>query len=269
MWRAIWFVAFGLALCVSSLFSASPPQSRYVRQNPKAKGVIVFVHGLMGDSTTTWTNQSTRAYWPDLISHDKLFDGFDIYVYEYPSPRIAHTYSPDEVAEDMRRNFDNDKILQHDHLVFLAHSLGGIVTRSYLTKYRKAAERVAFAYFFATPTTGSEIAGIFALISGNPQVEKLRMMASTDYLADLQRQWLAAEFKFPSYCAYEGQKTNGQLVVSQASAASLCNRPLDPIDTNHSDIVKPATLAVRPTSLFARPLTKKSSLREHSLEIPQ
>jgi len=94
MWRAIWFVAFGLALCVSSLFSASPPQSRYVRQNPKAKGVIVFVHGLMGDSTTTWTNQSTRAYWPDLISHDKLFDGFDIYVYEYPSPRIAHTYSP-------------------------------------------------------------------------------------------------------------------------------------------------------------------------------
>ena len=238
MYHATWLVCLGLMLSSSSLFAASP-QSRYIRKNSHATGVIVFVHGLMGDGTTTWTNPQTHAYWPDLISHDKLFDGFDIYVYEYPSPRVSNTYSPDEIAVDMRLHFDSDKILQHDHLVFLVHSLGGIVTRSYLTKYRKAAERVAFAYFFATPTTGSDSAGRAALISNNPQVGKLRRMTSTDYLADLQRQWFAADFKFPSYCAYEVQETYHLLIVDQSSASSLCSH-LEPIDANHIDIVKPA-----------------------------
>jgi pimeloyl-ACP methyl ester carboxylesterase len=169
-----------------------------------------------------------------------LFDGFDIYIYEYASPAMSRSYSPDEIAENMRLFFESDKILQHDRVVFLAHSLGGIVTRAYLTKYRRAAQRVAFIYFFSTPTTGSEIAALGALVSKNPQFGTLRTMESTDYLADLQRQWLAADFKFPSYCAYEVQKTYGQAVVTQASATGLCNRRLDPIDANHIDIVKPA-----------------------------
>src|ERR1700678_2867067 len=237
MHDARWLLGIGLMLGATPLFAAGP-QSGYVRNN-HGKGVIVFVHGLTGDGTTTWTNESTGAYWPDMVSHDKLFDGFDIYVYEYPSPRLSNTYLPDELAEDMRLHFASDKILQHDQIVFLVHSLGGIVTRSYLTKYRKAAEKVAFVYFFSTPTTGSDGAGLAALISKNPQVGKLRRMTSTDYLADLQRQWFAADFKFPSYCAYEVQKTYGLMLVDQSSAASLCNH-LEPIDANHIQIVKPA-----------------------------
>src|SRR5580700_686600 len=109
MCRAIWFACIGLMLGASSLPSASP-HPRYLRHNTDAKGVIVFVHGLTGDGTSTWTNPETHTYWPDLISHDTLFDAFDIYVYEYPSPRFSRTYSPDEVAENMRLHFDNDKV---------------------------------------------------------------------------------------------------------------------------------------------------------------
>jgi hypothetical protein len=68
----------------------------------------------------------------------------------------------------------------------------------------------------------------------------MKSMNDDEYLGDLFRQWLAARFEFPSYCAYEKRPTNGlALVVSMESAAALCTRALDPIDTDHINIVKP------------------------------
>lgn len=62
---------------------------------------------------------------------------------------------------------------------------------------------------------------------------------ANEYLASVQKDWLAAQFSIASYCAYETQDTYGTRVVGQSSATNLCNRPLDPIDANHLDIVKP------------------------------
>ncbi|HKX28938.1 MAG TPA: toll/interleukin-1 receptor domain-containing protein, partial [Blastocatellia bacterium] len=44
--------------------------SEYIRRNPGNQGVIVFVHGILGDSRSTWTNDSTKAYWPELLVRD-------------------------------------------------------------------------------------------------------------------------------------------------------------------------------------------------------
>ena len=118
--------------------------------------------------------------------------------------------------------------------------MGGLVTRAYLLKNRNIAEKIAFAYFFSTPTTGSQIASILQWIAGSPQLSKMAIMKPEEYLGDLMRQWLAANFAFPSYCAYEKRPTNGiMLVVSMESAAAICTRALDPIDADHIEIVKP------------------------------
>ena len=138
-------------------FSAEP-QSRYIRGPSGNRTVIVFVHGILGDATTTWTNDRTHAYWPELLVHDHSFDGCDVYVYDYSSPLLSNSYSPNEVAETMRYVFTSDDVLKHDSIIFLTHSLGGVITRDFLTKYREAAKRVKFVYFFASPTTGSEVA---------------------------------------------------------------------------------------------------------------
>lgn len=235
MW--VYRVCPAVMLLLYSCFAADM-QSRYIRKEARNRGVIVFVHGLMGDSKATWTNAKTGAYWPDLLTKDAAFDGFDVYVYEYDSPKLSTSYSPDEIAENMRLLFDSDGVSKHQSIVFLTHSLGGIVTRAYLKKYRRTAQRVRFIYFFSTPTTGAEIARLGALISKNPQFYKLRPMTSESYLADLQRDWMDAQFSFPSYCAYEKQPTMGQLIVEQQSASNLCQH-LDPIEANHVDIVKP------------------------------
>jgi pimeloyl-ACP methyl ester carboxylesterase len=234
---SVGLVAVVLAVLLASVAWAADP--RYIRKSGSNSQVVVFVHGVLGDSTSTWTNGS--SYWPDMLTKDKTFDGSDIYVYEYPSTLIRDTFSIDEVAENMRLRFEADGISAYKEIVFLTHSMGGLATRAYLLKYRGVAGRVRLVYFFSTPTTGSEVAELARLISRNPQFGKMKPMQSADYLADLQRTWLAAEFPFPSYCAYEKQSVYGQLIVTQASAASLCNRHLDPIDANHISIVKPVS----------------------------
>ena len=188
------------------------------------------------DSTGAWTNGA--VYWPQLLTTDPAFDGSDIFVYSYPTSLWA-TLSIDEIAENMRLQLNANGVSSYHHIVFLAHSMGGLVTRAYLLKNREVASRTLFISFFSTPTAGAEIAAIASFISSNPQLTKMKPMNADDYLADLLRQWLAAQFKIPSYCAYEKQKTYGYSIVTLASASPLCTMPLDPIDTNHLDIVKP------------------------------
>lgn len=214
----------------------------------KAKGVIVFVHGVLGDAQKTWSNGNT--YWPELLTRDKTFDGQDIYVYEYPSPKLGKSYSIDELAENLRLMLDSDSVSRYKEIIFVSHSMGGLVTRAFLLKYQsRIMLRVRFLYFFATPTTGSPYAALAGIASNNPQFGQMYPMNSDSYLADLQRNWLAAHLNLKSYCAYEKLPIFGQIIVDQQSASNLCTEPLDPINANHIDIVKP--IDVKSTSYRA------------------
>ena len=229
-----------LFLCLCSWTggeSAAQTQSRYVRKYDRADTVIVFVHGVLGDSVSTWTNG--RTYWPDLLTRDDTFAGTDIYVYQYPTG-VNATLSVDETSEHMRLLMDTSGVSSHRRIIFLAHSMGGLITRAYLLKNRRVADQTAFLYFFSTPTTGSEVASLAAVILRTPAIRNMQILQPAGYLADLQRQWLAARFSLPSYCAYEKRATLGFEVVTQASASNLCTQRLDPIDADHISIVKPA-----------------------------
>jgi hypothetical protein len=221
--------------------SMADPTSQYIRKSSGADTVIVFVHGIMGDGVSTWTSESENTYCPTLPTTDPTFDGVDIFVYSYPTGFWA-TLSIDELAENMRLVLAADGVLNYQRLVFLSHSMGGLVTRAYLLKNRNVAEHTFFAYFFSTPTTGSQIASIAQYLSNNPQLTKMKSLKAEDYLADLLRQWLAAGFSFSSYCAYEKKPTRGvSLVVNMDSAVALCTKAVDPIDADHVGIVKPTS----------------------------
>jgi pimeloyl-ACP methyl ester carboxylesterase len=222
--------------------SSGTMASHYVLAKQERKNTaIVFVHGVVGESESTWTNDITRAYWPKLLANDPDFDDANVYVFQYPSTTFEKSLTVNEVSELMRSRLQADGVLQHSQLVFISHSMGGLITRSFLLKYREYAAKVRFAYFYATPTEGSPMATIASLVSRNPQFKNLYPLEADNYLGDLQRDWLAAQLGIPSYCSYEGRTTFGILVVDQRSAAGLCTEPLTPIDENHIDIVKPAT----------------------------
>jgi pimeloyl-ACP methyl ester carboxylesterase len=238
-------VISAIILLLTPVLASAQSGSRYIKQSQGNQSVIVFVHGVFGDSVSTWTNRN-GTYWPTLLGSDPFFSHYDVYVYEYASRFLGTGFSIDEIAENMRLTFDSDLVPDHKEIIFVSHSMGGLVTRAYLNKNRAAADRVRLAYFYSTPTTGSELASIASLVSRNPQLAKMRPMQSAEYLGDLQRQWLDINFQIPSFCAYEKQSTYGVNVVTQASASNLCNRRLDPIDADHMTIVKPANIRDTP-----------------------
>lgn len=251
----------------------APEFPGYVRDTGTRTGVIVFVHGVIGNGRSTWTNQESGTFWPQLLTEDEAFNGFNVYVYEYPSPLFRTSLNQDEVAENMRLQLEEDGITAHSEIIFLVHSMGGIVVRSYLQKYQDVADRVKFIYFFASPTEGAEIARIGNLLSLNKQFGRMVPIDADSYLADLIRSWLAARFGIKSYCAYEKLPSPAVgIIVEMASASALCTEPLDPIDANHIDIVKPANqksnsyLAFRNAFIGTRPFISFNITDDTTLE---
>jgi pimeloyl-ACP methyl ester carboxylesterase len=249
--------------------------SEYIRQSNN-DSVIIFVHGVLGDSRDTWTNTSTNAYWPSLMKNDPYFNGFDIFVVDYPSDFLQSSYTVDELVEVMRRDFDSAGIFaKYKYVYFLCHSMGGLVVRGFLTRFQKRASQVPMIYFFSTPTTGAEIANLARLLSRNRQMSGLLPINANEYLASVQKGWLAAQFQIASYCAYETLDTRGVRIVDEGSATNLCNRSPDAINANHIDIVKPRDIKDVPYIAFenairdTRPAPTKSHVpRQEKSEKP-
>jgi pimeloyl-ACP methyl ester carboxylesterase len=78
-------------------------------------------------------------------NHDPTFNGQNIYVYHYPSPRLSRTLSIDELADNMRLVLTTDGVLRHRELTFVSHSMGGVVTRDFILKYRDVVPKNSFA----------------------------------------------------------------------------------------------------------------------------
>lgn len=233
---ALVFIAFSLLTGVGPASAQS--SSAFLKKEPGNRTVIVFVHGVLGDAKDTWANNGVT--WPSLLKDDPAFSGSDVYVLGYPTTLWA-SMSVDELADTIRPRLSSDGIPDYQRIVFLAHSMGGLITRSYLLKNRDVAAKVGFIYFLSTPTAGSQIASIATLISRNPQFSTMKPMNAEDFLADVLRQWLSADFRIPSYCAYEKLPTYGMMVVDFNSASALCNKALDPISESHITIAKPAS----------------------------
>src|SRR5579872_5290647 len=63
---------------------------------------IVFIHGVMSNSTDCWLGRSgngqTSVYWPDLIANDPEFRQYALYLGGYYSALDAREYGVAEVA---------------------------------------------------------------------------------------------------------------------------------------------------------------------------
>jgi pimeloyl-ACP methyl ester carboxylesterase len=249
-----WFLALSILLVAVAavwvylyrrdvrMLELDPPRSRYHGTRTDAKGVIVFVHGILGDSRSTWTNSANGKYWPALIKADPAFLGFNVYINEFATPVVAPAMAIDALADNLHDHLLDARVFDHDEVIVLAHSMGGLISRAFASRYQKYSSKIKLLFFYSAPTLGSDIANVFWLGTRNPQLGKMRVIESPDYLADQLRSWINAGPQIPTYCAYEELETFGAIVVSIGSAAALCgigNSRVSGIRANHIDIVKP------------------------------
>jgi len=238
-----WFVVFAHGAASSGLTPRSPAVSHYERPatkgGPYKRRVLVFVHGIFGDSDGTW-RFSPSVYWPKLLLSDEAFRDSDIYVASYSSPYFGNTMNLEEVVTGLNSRLVSDGVFsQHREVVFVCHSLGGLIVQRLLLTFRDYAQQVPFIYFFSTPETGAQIANLAAVFSSDPLLKALIPGGGNVYLQNLENEWKAANFHIHRFCAYEKTKYMGVLVVDRLSSTRSCDDPPIPINENHVTIVKP------------------------------
>jgi pimeloyl-ACP methyl ester carboxylesterase len=247
-WTAIaLIVLIGLAIGLLRHFFFGGGGGRHQRaalphyeRNQRKERVIVFVHGLFGDATSTWTCPA-GAYWPSMILKDHAFDDSDIYIASYDTPYVGNRMTIDDVVANLDNRLESDRIFEHQDVVFVVHSLGGLIVQRFLLTHREYAKQVKLIYFFSTPETGAQVAKVGSVFSQDPLLREMFPGDENDYLQNLEMEWRAAGFgSIRRYCAYETRPTNGILVVDRLSGTRNCGKAVA-LNEDHFSIVKPCS----------------------------
>jgi len=227
--------------------------------------VIVFVHGIHGDRET-W-RASNGAYWPQMIQTDPHFQNSDVVVAEYPTPSLRGKLSSVQLAQILWQKLQQQHVWEHQEVVFIAHSLGGILTEEMLLGHPADAARVRFVVAYSTPHEGSFVASLAKIYDSDPLLTDLRNSNDNSFLMDLEQRWRStgSVSKIHRYCAYETQDTAAGAgmgkylgararVVTYYSATYGCDvdTPPQKIDADHINIARPASRTADAYTFFAK-----------------
>lgn len=151
--------------------------------------VVIFVHGILSSSEEAWGHPS----WPDLLMEEPDFQRVGIYLFTYRTSFGSGTYSVADAADALRERFENNGLWNLRHIVFVAHSLGGIVVRRFLVANQGrliASHPVVGLFLVASPSIGSRDANLFSILSsalGHTQASVLRFSPANTSLDELHR----------------------------------------------------------------------------------
>lgn len=168
-------------------------QGEWIREINGSSLSVIFVHGFLSNGKDCWKNEQTGAYWPQLLQ-DQLSDkAIGIYVYTYQTDFFSGTYSLSDVVDDLKERLKLDGVLASRNLLFVCHSMGGIVVRKYLVSRQHDLNGVAVGlYLVASPSLGAEYANWLnplATLMNHSQADVLRFSQNNQWLNDLNKEF--------------------------------------------------------------------------------
>ena len=151
---------------------------------------IVFVHGLNGGSQSTWCKGGKPCnFWPgEWLPSDEAFQDARIHSFGYPSALSRESIlNVTDFARSLLAAVNDSPAINsrvaRPRLIFVAHSMGGLVVKkAYILSHQEAefksiAERVCSIFFLATPHQGAAIAQslarLAAVVGARPFVDDL------------------------------------------------------------------------------------------------
>lgn len=149
---------------LSQLFDGSRLKDAGWVRRPDSDTVLVFVHGIFSNNQAAWLNNNEAAgcpYWPKMVANDPAFAKAGVFVASYYSGPASGNFDVKQAANQLLNilslpHGDDYSPIQYPKLVFVAHSLGGIVTRRLLTSESKAFSRHKLGLvLMASPSRGS------------------------------------------------------------------------------------------------------------------
>jgi len=227
-------------------------------ESPKPAAVldVVFVHGLGGDPTTTWSaTNDPEGFWPRWLAVD--LPTINVWTAGYDSHLFADALSGQGSSLSDRASglldFLTSRGIGQRPVVFVTHSLGGLVVKQMLRlchdhiakSGKQLLEQTKAVVFCATPHSGSALAttviGILKVVL-TKHVKQLAL--NDDALLDLHT-WFRNWASTSGICVlsyHETKKTSGVLVVAKASAdPGVPGCISTALDFDHVAICKPTT----------------------------
>lgn len=203
------------------------------------KSAIVFVHGLGGDSVSTW------GTFPELIRADVALKDYDIDSFSFPTslfrvPLFSKKYPKIQTLADALRTLIDTKYRDSSNLILVCHSLGGLIARRYLVDEvkRKAELRVRGLLLYAVPNDGAGLANVTSHVSFRHN-QLLQLCKDSDLIRDLNADWetngLAERIKVRYVVA-----GLDRVVTEESARSSWGANNVDVLaDRGHIDLVKP------------------------------
>jgi pimeloyl-ACP methyl ester carboxylesterase len=249
-WQALHFSVVTVALLCTLVLCASgcaksdvntTASDWYSRAEPNKKIALVFVHGIFGDAKSTWTNADGTRFFDLIKKNSDVGESVDVFYFGFTSKMIgAGSLAIGEAANKMDDQLKFHNVKAYDKVVFVAHSMGGLVAMELLLTHREWLLKVPLLVLYSTPQEGSQISEIGRLFLNNPGLSQMIPADGNTYLQGLSNQWGGIVGSKPKIrCAYEKLETHGVLIVPWSSGTRFCEGTPAAVVANHEDIVKP------------------------------
>jgi pimeloyl-ACP methyl ester carboxylesterase len=128
--------------------------------------LIIFVHGVFGGGASTWGDPQSETFWPAMVSKDSRFAAYDVYLLNYRTPFFGGAPNAHEIAGNELGRLMSRKVFErYDEIYVIAHSMGGLVTKSLLTRLNRGSDvvllrRVKGVVYLSTPAQGADVASL-------------------------------------------------------------------------------------------------------------
>jgi pimeloyl-ACP methyl ester carboxylesterase len=189
-----------------------------------------------------------------LIRTDPRFAYSDVEVAEYPTPASNGRMSSVQLADILWTRLKQNHVWEHPEVVFVAHSLGGILVEEMLLRHLAEAARVRFIVSYGTPHEGSLVARIASIYDRDPLLNDLSDAGDNALLTQLEHNWRGHDSVngIHRFCAFESEDTRPESgvgrylktharVVGYFSATYGCDvtTPPQEIQGDHVNMVRP------------------------------
>lgn len=210
---------------------------RVTRREPGNRACIIFVHGFQGDPKRTW------GEFPKYILENPAANGWDILSFGYESdlaPDLIGVWEGDpsiQMIANSLRVFANTQ-LAYDGILFIAHSMGGLVVQRALLDDENLTKKVDKVILFGTPSFGLKKAWIFQL----PILRLLNRQVSdmgrtSDFIKSLRSDWKERFSPAPPFGFLAVAGSEDEFVPSSASIDEFPESQCAVVPGNHLEIV--------------------------------
>jgi pimeloyl-ACP methyl ester carboxylesterase len=176
--------------------------SQWIRTPQEDRPMVIFVHGILGKSSRVWGSKK-KPGWPELLANDSRFNGWGIVLANWYSTIFSTETGIAQESERLYQELSTmsgpSSPLQKEHIVFVCHSMGGIIARQILTSHPELLDRSRITIVtLSTPAKGSAAANLVAsLATATGHTQALELLPDNTQLTKLDQDFRTLIARFP------------------------------------------------------------------------